>query len=128
MLRKVINKILGKHHVNESGQEFLIVEMDVDKYHNKGVKYLDARKYEKAIEMFKKEIECDSEGSLGYHFLGQTLQAMGKTDEARKNYEIALKNAHQMYRRHPDDFDKEIIDEIEKDVTTLGEQKDSNPV
>jgi len=128
MLKIAVNKILGKYADPESGQEFTMVEMDVDKYHNKGVKYLNAKKYKKAVTLFKKEIECEPTGSLGYQFLGQTFQAMGNIKEARNNYEIALSKAEEMYRRYPEYMDKEIIDDIKKDLASARSRENSNSV
>jgi tetratricopeptide (TPR) repeat protein len=113
-----IGKIFGKWTSLE-GQEFVMAEMDVDMYHNKGVGYLHAKKYEEAAEMFRKEIGCQSGGELGYWFLGKALQAMGKKEEAKKNYEIALKNAEQMNRQYPDSVGKESIVNIKKDIASL---------
>ena len=122
MLKNAINKILAKYRIptKEGVQEFVAVEMDVDKYHNKGIKYLNAKKYKKAIEMFTKEIACEPTCDIGYHSLGQTFQAMGNIEEAKKNYAIALNKAEDMYRRHPEHTDKGIIDEIKKDLASLG--------
>jgi tetratricopeptide (TPR) repeat protein len=88
MLKNAINKIFGKYRVSTKDgiQEFVAVEMDVDKYHNKGIKYLNAKKYKNAIEMFTKEIACEPDCDIGYHSLGQTFQAMGNIEEAKKNY------------------------------------------
>lgn len=128
MLKNAINKILGKYRIpTKNGiQEFVAVELDVDKYHNKGIKYLTAKRYENAIEMFTKEIACDPACDIGYHSLGETYQAMGNIEEAKKNYEIALNKAEDMYRRHPEHTDKEIIDEIKKDLASLEKRKDTN--
>lgn len=38
-----IGKIFGKW-TSPDGQEFVMAEMDVDMYHNKGVEYLNAKK------------------------------------------------------------------------------------
>ena len=114
-----IGKIFGKW-TSPEGQDFVMAEMDVDMYHNKGMEFLDAKKYEKAAEQFKKETECQSGGELGYWFLGKALQAMGKKEEAKKNYEIALKNAEEMNRQYPGSVGKESIVNIKKDIASLG--------
>ncbi len=114
-----IGKIFGKW-TSPKGQDFVMAEMDVDRYHNKGVGYLNAKKYEEAAEMFRKEIGCQSGGELGYWFLGRALQAMGKKEDAKKNYGIALKKAEEMNQQYPDSVDKESIDDIKKDIASLG--------
>ena len=112
-----IGKIFGKW-TSPDGQDFVMAEMDVDMYHNKGVGYLNDKKYEEAAEMFRKEIGCPG-GELGHWFLGRALQAMGKKEEAKKNYEIALKKAEEMNRQYPDSVGKESIDNIKKDIASL---------
>lgn len=118
MWKNKIGKIFGKWKAPD-GQEFVAVELEVDKYHNKGVEYLDSGKYEKAIEMFKKEIECDPSSDIGYHFLGKALKAVGRKEEARKNFEIALKKAQQMQEKFPGQVDKEVFEEIKEDIASL---------
>ena len=113
-----IGKIFGKW-TSPEGQDFVMAEMDVDMYHNKGIGYLNAKEYEKAAEQFRKETECQSGGELGYWFLGRAMQAMGKKEEAKKNYEIALKNAEKMNQQYPDSVGKESIDNIKKDIASL---------
>lgn len=123
MGKNEIGKIFGTVK-GPGGQEYLAVEMDVDRYHNKGVKYLDVKKYERAAEMFEKEIECEPSNDIGYHFLGKTLQAMGRKEEAKKNYQIALKKAEEMDRRYPGDVDKEVFEEIREDLKSLEAEED----
>lgn len=113
-----IGKIFGKC-TSPEGQDFVMAEMDVDMYHNKGIDYLDAKQYEKAAELFRKETECQSGGELGYWFLGKALQAVGKKEEAKKNYEIALKNAEQMNRQYPGSVNIKTLDDIKKDIASL---------
>ncbi len=122
-----VRKIFGKW--KDSGrQEYVAVELDVDMYHNRGVKYLHAGKYQKAIKMFRKEIECEPSSDIGYHFLGRTLQAMGRKEEAKKNYEVALKQAEEMKQKYPGDVDEEVFEEIKKDLKSLGVPEDSNSI
>lgn len=129
MLKIAVSKILGKYADPESGQEFTMVEMDVDKYHNKGIEYLNAKKYKKAIALFEKEIECEpGASSIGYQSLGQTYQAMGDIERAGKNYKIALEKAEEVYRRYPEYIDKRAIDDIKKDLASLEKQKNTDSV
>lgn len=70
MLRKVINKILGRHHVNESGQEFLIVEIDVDKYHCIKIFYITTFIYQDASISFLSTLVFPSEPLQALHLSG----------------------------------------------------------
>ncbi len=107
-------------------ENFVPVELEVDRYHNKGMDYFDAKEYEKALEMFKKEIECDPEGCIGYWFLANTLREMGREEEARKNYAIALTKAEKMRELGPDMIDRGMIDAIRKDSNSLEVKEDSD--
>ena len=104
--------------------DFVPVELEIDRYHNRGMGYFNAREWEKAIEMFKKEIDCDPEGCIGYWFLAKTLREMGKKEEARENYNIALGKAEKMREQGPEMIDKEMIDAIRKDSGSLEGKKD----
>ena len=105
--------------------DFVPVELEIDKYHNKGMGYFNAREYERALEMFKKEIDCDPEGCIGYWFIAKTLREMGKEEEARKSYDIALEKAEKMGELGSEMIDREMIDAIRKDSDSLGGEKDS---
>ena len=94
-------------------------EADIDRYHNKGVDYLEKKKYDKAVEMFKKEIECDSGDFLGYWCLGHVYKEMGEMKEARRHYEIALSNALSKNDKYPGSVDKSILKEIKKDLAGI---------
>lgn len=106
-------------------EDFVPVELEVDRYHNRGVGYFNAREWEKAIEMFNKEIDCDPEGCISYWFLAKTLREMDRVEEARKYYNIALEKAEKMRALGPDMIDIEMIDAIRKDSDSLGSKKDS---
>ena len=106
--------------------DFVPVELEIDKYHNRGMGYFNAREWEKAIEMFKKEIGCDPEGCIGYWFLAKTLREMGKKEVARENYNIALGKAEKMREQGPEMIDEEMIDAIRKDSDSLEGKKDSD--
>lgn len=101
------------------------VELDLDIYHNDGEMYLECEEYEKAIEMFKKEIECDPNYNLGYHSLGNTYQKMGRIEEARKNYLIAIKNTERMMKEYPGEVDESIIEEMRQDLESLKESENA---
>lgn len=105
---------------------FVPVELEIDRYHNRGVGYLNAREWKKAIEMFKKEIDCDPEGCISYWFFAKTLREMGKEEEARKYYNIALGKAEKMKELGPDMIDIEMIEIIRKDSDSLRSKKDSD--
>lgn len=112
-----INKVAV--YKKEDVMDLVPVELDVDKYHNLGVGYLDAKKYNKAIKMFKKEIRCIPEDCLGYWFLAKTLRAMGKEEEARENYDIALRNAKKMEEQGPDMISPVILKELREEAGSL---------
>lgn len=114
-----IGKIFGTW-TSPDGQKFVMAETEVDIYHNKGEKYLSRGRYEKAIKMFKKEIKCIPESGIGYHSLGRALQAAGKKQEARGNYQIALKKVEEENRRYPGSIAKEAVEEIKQDLVSLG--------
>lgn len=98
--------------------EGYIVEFDMDKYHNKGIAFLNSGKYDKARKMFEKEIECEGEeGFSGHWYLGKILEKTGKKDEAKMHYETSLNNALQMLKRHPGCIDKSTIQAIQKDLS-----------
>jgi len=123
MLRRLLDRIFGIHGrvKGPDGEEYILVELEIDRYTNKACRYLEKKKYAKAIEYFNKAIECDPGDSTGYWYLGQTYQEMGNKEEARKNYEIALKNIRQRYKElGPEMVDKELIDEMAKDLASLG--------
>ena len=105
--------------------DFVPVELEIDRYHNKGMGYFNSKEYERAIEMFKKEIDCDPEGCIGYWFLAKTLREMGKEEEARENYNIALAKAEKMSEQGPEMIDREMIEAIRKDLGSLGSKEDS---
>ena len=122
MFKKAIRRVLGKTTVQtDSGpQEYQIVEMDIDEYHNKGVRYQKAGQYQKAIKMFKKEIACEPTVYSGDHSLGQVFQALGDIERAGKHYNIALEKAETMHNKEPEFVDPRLIDEIKKDLASLG--------
>jgi len=62
-----INKVVTSDR--EAEMDFVPVELDVDRYHNEGIAYLNAREYEKAVEMFKKEIALRNAEKMHEHGL-----------------------------------------------------------
>lgn len=101
------------------------VETEMDIWHNDGCKYWRKKKYEKAIELFSKMIEYDKGDFLGYERLGAVYKETGEIDKAIENYKIALNNAKERAREHPDWFDKSIFENIEKELKELS---NANPV
>ena len=122
MFKKAIRRVFGKTTIQtDSGpQEYQIVELDLDEYHNKGVKYQEAGQYKKAIKMFEKLIACEPTFYSGNHHLGQIFQIMGDLERARQHYNIALKTAETMRSKKPEFVDPRFIDEIKKDLASLG--------
>ena len=119
MLKKLSKKSF-KSELIKTTPEGYIVEFDIDKYHNKGIAYLNSGNYEEAKKMFEKAIECEgAEGFCGYQYLGKVLEKSGQKEEARKNYEIALENALKMLKGHPGSIDESIIQEIQKDLSSI---------
>ena len=114
MRKNFIKKILKRAGIIEhEGMEFVAAITDIDEYHNNGVKYLNKKNYEKAIEQFRKEAECDPGDFSGYWYLGKTYREMGNTEESRKNYEKAINNAKKRYEKRTDM--RGIIDKIIRD-------------
>lgn len=106
--------------------DYVPVELEIDRYHNKGVGHLNSKEYGKALEMFKKEVDCYPDGCIGYWFIAKTLREMGKEKEARENYKVALGKAEKMRELGPEMIDKEMINAIRKDSDSLGGEKDSD--
>lgn len=101
--------------------DFLIpVEAEIDKYHNKGIDYLDNKEYEKAIEMFTKEIGCDPKGFCGYRDLGKVYKKTGDLKQAKEYYEKALRNAMLMYAATPPMIEEPVIEIIKEDLKSIG--------
>lgn len=99
---------------------FVIGESEIDKFHNRGINYLDNKEYEKAIEMFTKEIESDPKGFCGYYDIGNVYKETGDLKQAKEYYEKALSNAEIMYTATPPMIDRPIIEMIKKDLESLG--------
>lgn len=117
MLKKLIKKMFGADLIKQTPEGY-IVEFDIDKYHNQGIVFLNSDNYEKAREMFEKEIECEGDvGYSGYWFLGQVLEKSGKKEAAKKNYEIALNNLRKKLEKYPGSIDESIIQEIKEDLS-----------
>ena len=102
MWKNFIRKILKGSKIEHGGMQYVAAITDIDEYHNNGVKYLQKKKYEQAIEQFRKEAECDPGDFSGYWYLGKTYRNMGNSEESRKNYEKAINNAKKRYEKRAD--------------------------
>ncbi len=131
MIKKIIKRIKRKINFLKNTREFnkqhkqdglVRAEKLVDKYHNRGVDYLEDGKYEKAVKMFIKECHCQQWCPIGHHYLGKTLHLMGgyQTD-ARICYERALERLREWTKRYPEEKDDlaEMEQEILSDLESL---------
>ena len=119
MLKKLIKKIFKADLIKKTPEGY-IVEFDMDKYHNKGIACLNSGDYEKAKEMFEKEIECEGEaGFSGHWFLGKVLEKSGQKEKAKNNYAMSLNNALKKLEKHPGCIDNSTIQEIKEDLTRV---------
>jgi tetratricopeptide (TPR) repeat protein len=97
------------------------MEDTVDFYANDGLMYLDFEEYEKASRKFLKVIEMKPEFFYGYRLLGVAYDAMGRTEEAKKNYEkgleLALKSKAAGETDYP--FLDDVIETTREDLAEL---------
>lgn len=122
IIKMLILRFSSKHKELKDADgnlKFIPVELDVDVYHNKGIEYLEKKEYNKAIEMFKKEIECDRDGFIGYWCLGKALAGAIDNKSAIENYEIALRNIRRIAKLYSKDVDERIIESIRKDLKSI---------
>ena len=120
-MKKVIERILIGESVIINGQKYYKVQLEADKVHARGEKHYDKKQYEKALEFFEKEIELDPEGNIGYEYKGLTLMKMGRREEGIKNLEIAVHKAGNYYELSGRLMDKEVFEELKKELTTARE-------
>jgi tetratricopeptide (TPR) repeat protein len=73
------------------------------------------RNYEKAIEIFKFNVELFPNSANIYDSLGEAYMSNGQLDLAKKNFEIAIKNAKKkgdpslkVYQAHIDKVTEEL--------------------
>lgn len=134
MIEKIVKKIKRKINnlrftielCNKYKKDGLVpVELPVDKYHNRGIAYLEDGEYEKAIEMFIEECNCQPWCNIGHHYLGKTLQKIGYKANARDCYERALNLLREWNREFPDDKDELSEKEILADLKSLDEETDA---
>ena len=95
------------------------MDSELDWYHNEGLGYFWEKKYDQAIEMFKKEIELDELDFLGHWNIGKIYKETGKKAEALSYYEIALKHVKEQKRNMPDSVDPSVIMDLKKELTEL---------
>jgi tetratricopeptide (TPR) repeat protein len=89
------------------------VEDTIDFYTNDGLLYLNFEEYEKASKKFGQMIKLKPDYFYGYRLLGVAYDAMGRTEEAKKNYEKALALALKSKAAGETDYDYFIDDVIE---------------
>lgn len=95
------------------------VESEIDRMHNKGIKYWSRKKYRKAIEMFQREIAMDEGDYFGNWCMGQICAELDHKKDALEYYKIALENAKRRYEEYPEGMDEEVIQEIIADIKSL---------
>lgn len=108
-----------RYPFTDFSKEGIPVDSELDWYHNEGLGYFWEKKYDQAIEMFKKEIELDELDFLGHWNIGKIYKETGKKAEALSYYEIALKHVKEQKRNMPDSVDPSVIMDLKKELTEL---------
>ena len=126
LIRKVIERIFIGKPVIIDGKKYYVIETELDKVHNRGIRYYERKRYKKAIECFEKEIELDPEGNMGYEYKGLTLMELGRKEEGIKYLEKALEKARDYYKKDGGEtMDKEVLDELEEELSEAGRDADT---
>ena len=82
---------LTQHLVYASGSDTTPDENAEDKNFVAGKKAIDAKKWNDAIELFKKVVTADADNADAHNYLGYAYRWTNKMDDSFKHYNIALK-------------------------------------
>ena len=128
MLKKLINKIINKAYDRhmEKLEEQYGMQLPADKYHAKGLEDYDEGRYAEAMEMFKKEIEHDINGHIGYKWMGKAMLKIGNREGAIWHYEVAIEHMQGRNRMYPDPYNLVTINQLKNDLKEI--KKGANSV
>ena len=123
MLKKLIDKI-HDWHIERIGNKHGI-ELPADRYHKKGLEHYEAGRYEEAMEFFKKEIEHDIEGYIGYKWMGKAMLKYGHGYGAIWHYEMAIANIKRLNKKYPGAYDPIVIRRLKKELKEMKKDADT---
>jgi Flp pilus assembly protein TadD len=83
-----------KNRLKEAEEQFALVlrqsPADFDGHDGMGLVKLKGNRLREAVDWFQRAIVLHDEDTLVHYNLGQSLEGLGRTDEARREYEKAL--------------------------------------